>query len=163
MANLYQLSHDLQAALDSAFDPDTGEMLPEFEEKRELFVSKGAAVAAYILNCEADAAAAKQALDRIKAVHAAYERKADKLREYLLANMAATGITSIKADDRTFSVSVKEGRESVEIEEGAVFDASLCLDPKPPEPSKEKIKAAILAGQPVAGARIVSKPTLSIK
>ena len=53
--------------------------------------------------------------------------------------------------------------EFVEIEEGAKFDPELCNDPKPPEPSKTKIKNAILAGQPVAGARIIRKDRLTIK
>jgi len=39
----------------------------------------------------------------------------------------------------------------------------LCNDPKPPEPSKTKIKNAILAGEPVAGAYIVRKDRLTIK
>ena len=164
MTSLYQITSDLRNALDNAFDPETGEMLPAFEQCRELFVNKGGAVAAYIMTCESDAAQAKAAIDRIKALQASYERKADHLREYLADNMKASGITEIKADDRSFVAKLYPDRdESVEIEDGAVFDAALCAEPKPPAPSKTKIKAAILAGQPVAGARIVRRDRLTIK
>jgi hypothetical protein len=49
------------------------------------------------------------------------------------------------------------------LEDGAVFPPELCNEPKPPTPSKTKIKVAILAGEPVAGASIVRKDRLVIK
>jgi hypothetical protein len=164
MSNLYQLTSDFRSMLDSAFDPETGEALPAFEEQRALIGNKINQVAAYILNVESDAAQAKIAVDRIKALQAANERKAEHLRSYLADNMKASGITEIKADDRSFVVKLYIDRdESVEIEDGATFPPELCADPKPPLPSKTKIKAAILAGEPVAGARIVRRDRLQIK
>ena len=164
MTTLYQLSTDLRAMLDSAFDPETGEALPAFEECRALIGNKAGQVAAYILNVEADAAAAEAAIKRISALAKSYERKAEHLRDYLAQNMAVAGITEIKAEDRGFVVKLYEGRdESVEIDEGVTFPPELCNEPKPPAPSKTKIRAAILAGQPVAGARIVRRDRLTIK
>ena len=164
MSTLYQLSADLRSMLDNAFDPETGEALPAFEECRALIGNKAGQVAAYILNVEADALAAKAAVDRIKALQASYERKAQHLRDYLASNMAVAGITEIKAEDRSFVVKLYPERdESVELDESATFPPELCADPKPPAPSKTKIKAAILAGQPVAGARIVRRDRLTIK
>lgn len=164
MTSLYQLSTDLRSMLDQAFDPETGEALPAFEECRALIGNKIGQVAAYILNVEADAAAAEAAIKRIKALAEAYDRKAEHLREYLAQNMATAGITEIKADDRSFIVKLYPERdESVELDDGVTFPAELCADPKPPMPSKTKIKTAILAGQPVAGARIVRRDRLTIK
>ena len=164
MTSLYQLTVDFREMLESAFDPETGEALPAFEECRALIGNKASQVAAYILNIESDAAQAKQAIARIKALQETNERKAQHLREYLAANMAASGITEIKAEDRSFVVKLYPGRdESVEIDDGAEFPASLCNPPKPPAPSKTLIKAAILAGEPVAGARIVRRDRLTIK
>ena len=164
MTSLYQLAHDFREQIDSLFDPETGEALPAFEEFRVMLGNKANAVAAYVLNCESDAAQAKEAIKRIKALQTAYERKADRLREYLAENMKTAGIHQIKASDGSFVVKLYPERdESVEIEEGASFPAELCNDPKPPEPSKTKIKNAILAGQPVAGARIIRKDRLTIK
>ena len=164
MTSLYQLAHDFREQIDSLFDPETGEALPAFDEFRVMLGNKANQVAAYVLNCESDAAQAKEAVKRIKALQTAYERKADRLRQYLAENMKTAGINEIKATDGSFVVKLYVDRdESVEIEEGALFPAELCNDPKPPEPSKTKIKNAILAGQPVAGARIVRKDRLSIK
>lgn len=164
MTSLYVLTQDFRSMLDSAFDPDTGEALPAFEEQRALIGSKVNQVAAYILNVESDAAQAKQAIERIKGLQAANERKAEHLRTYLAENMKASGITEIKADDRSFVVKLYPDRdESVEIEEGAVFPLELCADPKPPAPSKTKLKAAILAGEPIKGARIVRRDRLTIR
>lgn len=164
MTSLYQLAHDFREQLDDLFDPETGEALPAFDEFRVMLGNKANAVAAYILNCDSDAEQAKNAIKRIKALQTAYERKSEKLREYLADNMKTAGIHEIKSSDGSFVVKLYEGRdESVVIEDGAKFPASLCNDPKPPEPSKTKIKAAILAGEPVAGAYIVRKDRLTIK
>jgi len=88
----------------------------------------------------------------------------ERLKEALMGAMRVTGTTSVKSDDGILTATLYPDRdESVELDEGAVFPAGLCNDPKPPAPSKSKIKAAILAGEAVAGARIVRKDRLQIK
>ena len=161
---LYEIAADFAAILDNAFDPETGEALPVFQEKRALFASKSSAVGAYILNEEA-------ALDTMDAhVKAVQEKirirrlKPKWLRNYLASNMKLAGITEIKANDGTFSIKYYPDRDdSVEIEDGVTFPPELCNDPKPPTPSKTKIKEAILAGEPVNGASIVRNDRLVIK
>lgn len=163
MTSLYQLSHDFRNQLDELFDED-GEATPAFEEFRVQLGSKINQVAAYVLNVESDADQCKEVIDRIAARKKAYERKAEKLRAYLADNMKVAGIPEIKAIDGSFVVKLYPERdESVEIDEGVVFPPELCSDPKPPAPSKTKIKVAILAGEPIAGARIVRKDRLVIK
>ena len=77
--------------------------------------------------------------------------------------MRATGITEVKHETGLFSAKLHLDRdESVELDDGADFPPELCDDPKPPAPSKSKIKAAIKAGEPVAGARLVRKDRLTI-
>lgn len=163
--NLYQVSQELLNTLNNSFDEETGEMLPVFEEKRELFNGKAADVAAYILNVEAEAEKAKAAIERIKTnMLDPLLKKSSKLREYLAQNMAACEISEIKANDSSFSVKLYVGRdEAVELDDNVQFPPELCNEPKPPAPSKTKIKAAILAGQPIAGARIVRRDRLVIK
>jgi hypothetical protein len=164
MTSLYQIATEFRAQLDSLFDPDTGEALPEFEEFRVMLGNKANAVAAYVLNVESDAEQAKAAIKRIKALQTAYERKAEKLRDYLADNMKTAGIHEIKAADGSFVVKLYLDRdESVQLDDDAKFPPELCNEPKPPEPSKTKIKNAILAGEPVAGARIVRNDRLTIK
>tara|TARA_R110000868_G_scaffold182605_2_gene423633 strand:- start:1229 stop:1723 length:495 start_codon:yes stop_codon:yes gene_type:complete len=164
MTSLYEIATSFREQLDDLFDPETGEALPEFDEFRVMLGNKANAVAAYVLNCESDAEQAKFAIKRIKALQTAHERKAEKLRDYLAENMKTAGIHEIKSADGSFVVKLYVDRdESVVIEDGAKFAPELCNDPKPPEPSKTKIKNAILAGEPVAGAYIVRKDRLTIK
>lgn len=92
------------------------------------------------------------------------EKDRERLKDYLQAAMTIAGVDNIKSDDGLLSATLYHGRdESVEIDEGVTFPPALCNDPKPPAPSKSKIKAAILAGEPVAGARIVRKDRITIK
>jgi len=164
MTSLYELATSVREQLDDLFDPETGEALPAFDEFRVMLGNKANAVAAYVLNCESDAEQAKAAIKRIKALQTAYERKAEKLRDYLAENMKTAGIHEIKASDGSFVVKLYVDRdESVVIEDGTKFAPELCNDPKPPEPSKTKIKNAILAGEPIVGAYIVRKDRLTIK
>lgn len=162
--HLYELTDDVLSALESGFDPETGEALPVFEEQRALWANKSHHVAAYILNLDASAKALAEAEAKIAARRKQAEKRAAWLREYLNTNMARLGITKIDAADMSFQViRYPERDESVEIDEGATFPPELCNDPKPPAPSRTKIKAAILAGQPVNGARIVRRDRLAIK
>lgn len=162
--SLHQLTEEVVAELDAAFDPETGEALPVFEEKRALWANKSQHVAAYMLNLEAGAKALAEAEARIAARRKLAESRAAWLRKYLGENMARLGITKIESPDLSFQViRYPERDESVEIDEGATFPPELCGDPKPPAPSKSKIKAAILAGEPVKGARIVKRDRLAIK
>lgn len=92
------------------------------------------------------------------------QKQQERLKDYLQGAMMITGVDKISSDDGLLTATLYRDRdESVEIDEGAKFPASLCNDPKPPEPSKTKIKAAILAGEPVAGAQIVRRDRLTIK
>ena len=163
MTSLYQLASDFRNQLDDLFDED-GIAKPEFEEFRIQLGSKITQVAAYVLNTELEAEQAKLAIKRIKALQTSRENKAEKLRQYLADNMKFSGINDIKADDGSFEVKLYIGRDtSVEIEEGANFPLELCNDPQPPEPSKTKIKNAILAGEAIKGAQIIRKDRLQIK
>jgi hypothetical protein len=162
MTSLYELAYDFRNQLDELFD-ENGEATPAFEEFRVQLGNKINQVAAYVLNCESDADQCKEVIDRIQARRKAYERKAERLRTYLAENMKVAGITEIKADDRSFVIKLYPDRdESVQIDDGIAFPVELC-NIKPPEPSKLKIKAAILAGEPLIGARIVTKDRLVIK
>lgn len=163
MTSLYQLAHEFRQQLDDLFDED-GCAKPEFDEFRVQLGNKINQVAAYVLNVELEAEQAKAAIKRIKALQESRERKAARLREYLADNMKVAGITEIKAADGSFEAKLYVDRdESVVIDEGVTFPPELCNDPKPPEPSKTKIKKAILAGEAVKGAHIVRKDRLTIK
>ena len=162
---LYAAAADVVAALDAAFDPETGEALPAFEEARSLFVNKAQAVIAYRLNLLAEAKAAAEVAKTIGARAKSAQRRADALDDYLLQHMTATGITSIKADDGSFSAKLEQGRDkSVD-----VFDAAQLPDdylrevPARYEADKTLIRKAMDAGFDVPCARLVARDRLTIR
>lgn len=144
-------------------DPDTGELVESYTESRELFQNKAVACVAYAKEEASTLASAKAMLKEMAAKVEARELRLERFEAYLADCMKATGITEVKHDLGLFAAKLYPERdEAVEIDADAEFPASLCNDPKPPTPSKTKIKAAIKAGEAVAGARIVRKDRLTI-
>lgn len=162
--SLYKAADAVRELLDQ-IDPETGEMPEGFEQARELVAAKSQAVAAFILENDAQAEMveqhAKSLLDRVKTAR----KRSAWLRQYLAANMAATGILSIKSDDGTFSAKLDAGRdESIDIFEPALLPADYMREiPAKQEPDKALIKKAIHDGYDVPGARIVKKDRLTIR
>lgn len=144
-------------------DPDTGELVESYTESRELFQNKAIACVAYAKEEAATLASAKAMLKDMAAKVEAREKRLERFEAYLADCMKATGILEVKHELGLFAAKLYPERdESVEIDAGAEFPPELCNDPKPPTPSKTKIKAAIKAGEAVAGARIVRKDRLTI-
>lgn len=144
-------------------DPETGELLESYAESRELFQNKAVACVAYAKEEAATLESAKAMVKDMLAKIDARERRLERFKEYIADCMKATGITEVKHDLGLFGAKLYlERDESVELDDGAEFPPSLCNDPKPPAPSKTKIKNAIKAGEAVAGARIVRKDRLTI-
>ena len=144
-------------------DPETGELTESYTESRELFQNKAVACVAYAKEEAATLASAKAMLKDMAAKVEAREKRLERLEAYLADCMKDTGITEVKHELGLFSAKLYlERDESVELEEGAIFPAALCNEPKPPAPSKTKIKAAIKAGEAIAGARIVRRDRLTL-
>lgn len=144
-------------------DPETGELAEDYAASRELFNSKAVACVAYAKEEAATLAGARAMMKDMDKKLEARERRLERFHAYLADCMKATGITEVKHELGLFGAKLFiERDESVELEDGATFPPELCNDPKPPLPSKTKIKAAIKAGQPVAGARIQRKDRLTI-
>ena len=145
-------------------DPDTGELSDAFTQSLDLFEQKGAACVAYDIDEAAHIRAMEEALaraaDHVKARKARHER----FRAYMADCMKATGTSKLTSPDGLFTATLYPDRDvSIELDEGAVFPPELCNEPKPPAPSKTKIKAAIERGEPIAGARLVRRDRLTIK
>lgn len=144
-------------------DPETGELVETYTESRALFDQKAVACVAYVkdeaVNLDAAKAMLKAMQDKLKAREARLER----FKDYMADCMKSSGITEVKHESGMFGAKLYVGRdESIVIEDGATFPPELCNDPKPPEPSRTKIKAAIKDGQPIAGAQLVRKDRLQI-
>lgn len=144
-------------------DQETGEVVESYAESRELFQNKAIACVAYAKEEAATLASAKAMLEDMQAKVEARELRLERFEAYLADCMKATGITEVKHELGLFGAKLYlERDEAVEIDADAEFPPELCNDPKPPTPSKAKIKAAIKRGEAIAGARIVRKDRLSI-
>jgi Siphovirus Gp157 len=161
--NLYQATE--LARLESHIDDETGEIdIASFDAAQITLADKQRAVVAYVRNLDSNETMLADAIKQLQAKQKAMKAKRERLSDYLLENMKAANITKIEAIDGTFSATLYPERDvSVVIEDGATFPPEFCNAPKPPEPSKTKIKAAIEAGQAIAGACIVKNDRLTIK
>ena len=145
-------------------DLDSGELSDAFTQSLDLFQQKGAACVAYDIDEAATIKAMKEALARAADHLKAREARHERFRAYMVDCMKATGVSKLTSPDGLFTATLYPDRDvSVELDEGAVFPPELCNEPKPPAPSKTKIKAAIERGEPIAGARIVRRDRLTIK
>lgn len=159
---LFDAAQQVREAINQV-DPETGELLDFDSQSRALFEQKAIGCVAYAKEEAGTIAAAKAMLKEMADKIASREKRLERFEAYLADCMKATGITEVKHETGLWGAKLYLDRdESVELEEGATFPPELCNDPKPPAPSKSRIKAAIKAGQPVAGARIVRKDRLSI-
>ena len=159
---LFDAAQSVRESL-SAVDPETGELTDAYTSSRELFERKGGACVAFAVDESAQIDAARNMLKAMTEQVAKRQARLDRFHSYMLDCMKNAGITKVSADGLAAATLYENRDESVELDADAVFPPELCNDPKPPAPSKQKIKAAILAGEPVAGARIVRRDRLTIK
>jgi hypothetical protein len=161
---LYRAAEDVRELLEQ-IDPETGELPAEFEQAREIVASKAQAVAAFILQNDAQAAMveahAKSLMDRAKTA----KKRSEWLREYLRTHMSRCGIREIASDDGTFKASLAIGRdESVEVFDAAQVPADYMREvPAKTEPDKTLIRAAMKDGFQVPGARLVARDRLTLR
>ena len=159
---LFDIAQSVREAVNQ-IDPETGEIVDGYAENRELFQSKALGCIAYSKEEAATIEAAWALISEMQRKIEARAKRHEKFLAYMADCMKATGITEVKHELGLFGAKLYIGRdESVELLPGTAFPPELCSEPKPPAPNKTKIKAAIKAGEAVAGARIVRKDRLTI-
>ena len=77
-----------------------------------------------------------------------------RLRKYLAGAMQMAGTKRIKRNDGLFSISLVNGRESVEIDDIAKIPMDLCEIVEVVKPRTDAIKERLTAGQEVPGAHL---------
>lgn len=159
---LFSAAQSVREAL-TEVDESTGELTDAYTASRELFERKAQGCVAYAFEEAAAIEAAEKMLKQMAERVTARKARLTRFHDYLRDCMKATGVTKLSVDGLVTATFQAERDESVELEDGATFPPELCADPKPPAPSKTKIRAAILTGQPIAGARIVRRDRLTIK
>lgn len=90
-------------------------------------------------------------------------KKAQGLRDYLKTNMQACGIDKI--DSPLFSIRLQNNPPAVDVfEPGLLASEYMRRAPQPPPaPDKAAIKAALVAGKDVQGARLVQGVSLRVR
>jgi hypothetical protein len=124
---------------------------------------KATNVAMFMRNLEANAEAIKAAEEQMAARRRAIERRAERIRQYLLDNMERCAIKSIECP--FFKITVRANPESLVLEQDAVIPPEFISQPPPPPPQVDKVrlKAAMKDGLAVPGARLERKNRLDIK
>lgn len=160
--SLYAMTEDYEAAFLALADSDMpADAIDDTLEALEgELTMKGANVAAFILNLEAEAEKAKLAEKRISERRKALENKADRMRDYLKFNMERAGIKSISAIDASFKATLTAPRASVVVDD--VGSLAPEFTKTKIEPDKTAIKAAIDGGMEIPGAHIEWRAGLKI-
>lgn len=118
-------------------------------------------VAAYYKNIEKEIDAMKEYENNMKSRRYAAQNKLEKLREYLKSNMQRCAISKIKGPE--FTISIRKGVESIEIENPALIPQEYVKDVNI-NYDKRLIKQAIKDGVDVPGVCLVKgKDSLMIK
>jgi len=160
---LFEAAAQVRETMNTAIDEATGELSLAYVESRALFEQKAEGCIAWLLEENAALHAAEQLLEHMQEKLKTRKTRWDKFQQYIRENMKASGISEIKHPHGLFKAKLYLNRdESVELDADANIPAELCNSPKPPQPSKSKIKAAIKSGQAIEGARLVQRDRLSI-
>lgn len=160
---LYELTDAYRLALQALPEDATPEQVSEALAPLEGQIAlKGQNIAAFVLNLEAESEAIERASQKLKSRADSMKRKQEGLRHYLHANMAALGITEIKANDGTFKAKIVKNPPAVEIT-GAIPAEYEKVIPEQRVPDKMKIKDDLKAGVIIEGARLVQGERLKIE
>ena len=164
---LYQSVIDLQHAIQNCVDEDGVIDMERYDVIAGTFADRAVATIAVNKQLKVSVTGLKAQRDAVMDQYDReidrVERNAQRLKEALHAAMKSVGVMSVMSNDGMLSAKLLlDQDESVELDPNQTFHIDLCNQPKP-QPSKTKIKAAILAGKPVAGASIVRKDRLTIK
>ena len=161
--NLYELTNDLQNAMDALqIDEETGEVTG-FEAVDSLdlaFEEKAEAYAVTIKNLLAFAKSVKEETDSMKQRAKLAENKANRLKEHLAQSMIAVGKTKISMPRAGLSFRLSR---SVLVTDEALLEDDLFRVKMSREPDLTKIRELLTTGQKVPGCKMQEKQNLQIK
>jgi hypothetical protein len=160
---LYQISDQYRQAYE-VLSQDESLPAEVFHDTMEALAGdlqvKATNVAAFIGNIEATTNAMREAEKRIAERRRAAEERVKWLKNYLLTNMRACGISRIDAPE--YRITIRKNPPSVVIADPESVPALFYRQP-PPEIDKTAIKEALKAGEDVPGACLEAGERLEIK
>lgn len=165
MTALYVLAQEYRASAAQLADLDLDEqtVADTLEGMSGDVEAKATNTAMVLRNLEATALSIKEAEAAMAARRKAFENRAARLKDYLLANMMMAGIQKIECPH--FRLSVRDNPPAVEVYEPGLIPAEFMRTPEPPPPSPDKtaIKEALKAGRDVPGCKLTTGTRLDIK
>ena len=165
--SLYQLSGNYIQALDFLTDPELAIPIEAVNDTLEGLTGeledKAVNIAKFIRNMEATADAIKKAEADMAKRRKAFENRVQWLKDYLKANMEATGISKIECP--YFKLSIAKNPPSLELfDTEAIPGEYKHIETVTTEQiDKAAIKVALTNGQAITGARLVNGTRLVIK
>lgn len=160
---LYEIDNAIREVLESAADPETGELVDEalLEQYDKLIMDRDQKVeniGLFIKNLEADAAAIKAEAKNLTARAKAAENKAEHLRNYLQFCLDGQKFQSPR-----LSVSFRRSQK-VEVDQNRLFEIpDDYLRYKDPEVDKKRVSEALKAGEDIPGCALVDSVSMIIK
>ena len=162
--NLFELNAELERAVLESIDPETGEII-DLEKVEQLNLDlneKVKNIGLFIINLRAEAEAQKKQEERFKAKRQALEKKADRLEQYLAANIDGKNFKFVE-----FVINHRPST-SVNITDNIAFEMFAMEHPEYAkaskiEPDKACIKLALANGIEIPGAELVTKNNMQIK
>lgn len=165
MSKLYELTGQFKelAALGEGADEDLAIAVRDTMAGIEAeFNDKALAVSHVILNMDADVAALNAEIARLQERARLMANRQASIKEYLLENMEAAGITKISCP--LFTITLAKGREVAAIDDASAIPDELMRVKTDISPDKAAIVAKLKAGEEVPGARLErSKSSIRIK
>lgn len=165
---LYEIATEYRQAADTLAELDLDEqtVADTLESISGDLMTKGQNVAFVIRNLEAAAQQISVAVEAMNARAQAIEKRAERIREYLLQNMLMAGMQ--KMDCPYFKLTVRENPPKVVIDDERQIPAAYMTDPAlppppPAKPDKKLIAQAIKDGFDVPGCRLERGKRLEIK
>lgn len=162
---LYQLVQ-YQSQLEAL--ADSGEVPPEqiadtLNALEGDIKEKAVSVAAFTRNLDASADAIREAAKAMLNRADRIEKRAESIRNYLLFNMQASGISKIECE--WFVLTVRKNPPSVVVDDESALPHEFIVQPPPPaaRPDKAAIARALKDGREVPGARLLQAERLEIK
>lgn len=160
---LYEIDAGIQELL-SETDPETGELITDYEALDALLMEREAKIeniVLFIKNLSSDARELKAEEAALAERRKKAEKKAERLREYVSHALGGERFQTPRC-----CVSFRKST-ALELGEGftewAKEHADTLLRYKEPEPDKTAIKAALAGGAEIPDAKLVQNTTMTIK
>ena len=161
--SLYAITIEMQGILDAVLDggidsPEAQDALNDHLAGLDVALeSKAESYAGFIKELEMRAESRSKEASRIRALAAADDALATRIKEGLKAAMEQTGKLKIETPRFKLSVAANGGKQSLEIDDPSALDATLQRIVR--EPDKDVIRAALDNGIKIAGCRLVPRGT----